>query len=334
MEYTERSFFPIILSIVVAFLITIISTKWVIEESKKKGFVGRDINKPNKNEVPVLGGIGIVAGFIAGSFTYLVSDIDFSSSVTEVDRTVVSVLISSLVIGFLGLVDDIFNLRQSVRAFLPVFASIPLAVYSIGHTKISIPFLGIVDFGVLFYVLILPATLTITSNAFNMLEGLNGLGAGMGLIMASALAYIGLRSNGPSFHSGVLALIMVFVLLGFLIFNMYPAKVFPGNIGTYFIGSVIGSIGIAGFMYTALFFLYIPYVFEFILKARTKFKGVSFGKISHEGYLYWDGTPNSLTHVVMKMGKFKEYQVVVILWIIELVFAILAIVFQTTVVRI
>ncbi|MEM0122614.1 MAG: UDP-N-acetylglucosamine--dolichyl-phosphate N-acetylglucosaminephosphotransferase, partial [Saccharolobus sp.] len=91
-------------------------------------------------------------------------------------------------------------------------------------------------------------------------------------------------------------------------------------------------IGIAGFMYTALAILYIPYVIEFILKARTRFKGISFGKIDENGRLYWDQLPQSLTHVVMKIGRFKEYQIVLILWGIEVIFAILAIYFQTTII--
>jgi len=323
----------IIVSALIGYLVTYIITSWVIKISKARGFVGKDVNKPDKPEIPVLGGIGIVAGFVAGSFSYLLIT-DANPDRDEIESVVVAVLLSSLLIGYLGILDDVLNLRQSIRAFTPVFASIPLILYSSGHSTISIPFIGIVNFGIFFYIIILPASLTIAANAFNMLEGLNGLGAGMGIIMASTLAYIGLRSGGPSFYAGILALILVFVLFSFLLFNKYPAKVFPGNIGTYFIGSVIGSIGIAGYMYTALFFLYIPYAIEFFLKARTKFKGVSFGKVSPEGYLYWDDKPNSLTHVVMKLGKFKEYQVVAILWGIEIIFAILAVFFQETVIRI
>ena len=323
----------IIVSALIGYLVTYITTSWVIKISKARGFVGKDINKPDKPEIPVLGGIGIVAGFVAGSFSYLLIT-DAKPDKDEIESVVVAVLLSSLLIGYLGILDDVLNLRQSIRAFTPVFASVPLILYSSGHSAISVPFFGVINFGIFFYIIILPASLTIAANAFNMLEGLNGLGAGMGIIMASALAYIGLRSNGPSFYAGILALILAFVLFSFLLFNKYPAKVFPGNIGTYFIGSVIGSIGIAGYMYTALFFLYIPYAVEFFLKARTKFKGVSFGKVSPEGYLYWDEKPNSLTHVVMKLGKFKEYQVVAILWGIEIIFAILAVFFQETVVKI
>lgn len=317
----------LIASALIALLVGYLSTLWVINQAKKSGFVGKDINKINKPEVPLMGGIGIIAGFIAGSFSLLITD-------TRSERVIPAVILSSLLIAFLGLLDDIFNIRQAIRAFLPLFASVPLIVYSVGHSIISIPFIGPINFGIFYYVIIIPFALTITSNAFNMLEGLNGLGAGMGIIMLSALAYIGLTHKGATYQAGLIALIAVFSLLGFLLLNKYPAKVFPGNIGTYFIGALIGAIGIAGYMYTALAVLYIPYVIEFILKARTRFKGISFGKVDNEGKLYWDEKPHSLTHVIMKLGRFREYQIVIILWLIETLFAVLAIYLQTTTITI
>ncbi|WP_338599545.1 glycosyltransferase 4 family protein [Sulfolobus tengchongensis] len=314
----------VILSVFISFLIGYLSTIWVIKQARKSGFVGKDINKPNKPEVPLMGGIGVIAGFVAGAFTLLVSDV-------RSERVIPAVILSSLLIAFLGLLDDIFNVRQSIRAFLPIFASVPLVVYSVGHSVISIPFLGQVNFGIFYYVIIIPFALTIASNAFNMLEGLNGLGAGMGIIMLATFAYIGLsHGSGPTYQAGLISLVALSALMAFLLFNKYPAKVFPGNIGTYFIGALVGAIGIAGYMYTALAVLYVPYVIEFILKARTRFKGVSFGKVDSLGRLYWDEKPNSLTHIVMKIGHFKEYQVVIILWIIEAIFAIIAVILQTT----
>lgn len=317
----------VVLPLIIAFAVTILTTKWVIGISKARGFVGKDVNKLDKPEVPVLGGIGILAGLVAGNFALLAIDQEYAGIIT-------AVLLSSLIIGFIGLLDDVLNLKQSVRALTPVFASVPLAIYSIGHSIISIPFIGPVNFGLFYYVIIIPAALTIASNAFNMLEGLNGLGTGMGLIMALALAVIGLRGVGVTAEAGDMALILAVVLAAFLYFNKYPAKVFLGNIGTYLIGSAIGSIGISGYMLTALAFLYLPYVLEFILKARTRFKGVSFGQVNSDGTLTWNGSPNSLTHVVMKLGRFREYQIVVLIWGIEIVMAVLAVVFQTTVIRI
>ncbi|MCY0882681.1 MAG: UDP-N-acetylglucosamine--dolichyl-phosphate N-acetylglucosaminephosphotransferase [Acidianus infernus] len=310
---------------IIAFIITFLTTRWIIRVVKERKIVGKDVNKPNKPEVPSLGGIAIVAGFVSGTFVLLIQDQNY-------ERIISSILLSSLLIAFLGLMDDFLNLRQSIRAFTPIFAAVPLAVFSVGHSAISIPFLGVVNLGIFYYVVVIPAALTISSNAFNMLEGLNGLGTGMGIIMSATLAYIGLTRSGNIFVAGEMALILLASLLAFLYYNKYPAKVFIGNIGTYFVGSVIGSIGIAGYMYTALAVLYLPYVAEFILKARTRFKGVSFGKVDEDGTLYWNDKPNSLTHIVMKMGRFKEYQVVAILWIIEGIFAILAIYLQTTVI--
>lgn len=310
--------------VIISFIFTFLVTRWVIQVSKNRGFVGKDVNKKDKPEVPILGGIGIIAGFIAGTFSLLIIN-------PEAQTVISAILLSSLLIAFLGLLDDFLNLRQSIRAFTPIFAAVPLSLYSLGHSTISIPFLGQVNFGIYFYIFIIPIALTIASNAFNMLEGLNGLGAGLGTIMALALAYIGIvKGNFENTEiAGEVALVLASSLIAFLYYNKYPAKIFIGNVGTYFIGAVIGAIGIAGYMYTALTILYIPYVIEFTLKARTKFKGVSFGKIREDGTLYWDEYPHSLTHVVMKLGKFKEYEVVSILWSIEALFAVLAVYLQT-----
>lgn len=315
----------VIYPVIISFLFTFLVTRWVIQIGKARNIVGKDINKKDRPEVPLLGGIGIIAGFIAGVFSLLVLD-------PNSERVISAILLSSLLIAFLGLLDDFLNLRQSIRAFTPIFAAVPLSLYSLGHSTISIPFIGQINFGIYFYIFIIPLALTITSNAFNMLEGLNGLGAGLGLIMALTLGYIGLLRGGleNTEIAGEVALILASSLLAFLYYNKYPAKVFIGNVGTYFIGSVIGSIGIAGYMYTALTVLYIPYVIEFVLKAKTKFKGISFGKINDDGTLYWDEYPNSLTHVIMKLGKFKEYEIVIILWLIEVLFGILAVYLQTT----
>ncbi|MEM0175840.1 MAG: UDP-N-acetylglucosamine--dolichyl-phosphate N-acetylglucosaminephosphotransferase [Metallosphaera sp.] len=316
----------LLIPILITVLVTLITTRWTINASKEKGFVGVDVNKLEKPKVPLLGGIGILAGFVGGNFALIVIDQKFTGIIT-------AVLVSSLIIGFIGMLDDVFNLKQSLRAVTPVFASVPLAIYSVGHSTISIPFIGPVNFGLLYYILIIPAALTITSNAFNMLEGLNGLGVGMGIIMALTLTLLGLRGKGVTFVSGEMALILAVSLLTFLYFNKYPAKIFLGNIGTYLIGSAIGAIGISGYFLTALAFLFIPYVIEFILKARTKFKGVSFGNVNEDGTLSWTEYPNSITHVIMKMGRFKEYQIVAIIWGIEIIMAILAFIFQITVIK-
>ena len=309
----------------VGFIVAIISTLWIIKTSSDRGLVGKDVNKPNKPEVPLLGGVATVAGFVAGSFTLLALNFSLAPLVEPI-------LLSSLLVGFLGVLDDLLNIRQSLRAFTPIFAAVPVALASLGHSTISVPFLGPVNFGIFYYVLIVPIALTITSNAFNMLEGLNGLSAGMGIVMAAAFAFIGLRGSGYPFVAGLLSLILISCLLGFLVFNRYPARVFPGNVGTYFIGALLGALGISGYMLTALVILYIPYVVEFLLKARTRFKGISFGIPQQDGTLVWSGKPQSLTHVVMKVGRLKEPQVVGLLWVMEALFAVLAVVLQTTVI--
>ncbi|MEM3209509.1 MAG: UDP-N-acetylglucosamine--dolichyl-phosphate N-acetylglucosaminephosphotransferase, partial [Saccharolobus sp.] len=109
----------VIVSVFIAFVVSYFSTLWVIGQSRKVGLVGKDVNKKDKPEVPILGGIGIISGFIAGAFSLLLFD-------ARSERVIPAIILSSLLIAFLGLLDDILNIRQSIRAFLPIFASVPL----------------------------------------------------------------------------------------------------------------------------------------------------------------------------------------------------------------
>jgi len=318
-------FADFLIPLAISFIVSVFSTKFVIIKLKERGMMAPDVNKPEKPLIPTPGGSSIVMGFIAGLLYILLQFNRLIPISRIIIETTYSVLLSSLLLAFLGLIDDFLSLSQKIRAFLPIFASIPLILSSVGHSTLRIPFMGNIDFGIWYYIIIIPFTLTISSNAFNMLEGLNGLATGMGIIMSTTLAIVGIIEGNIFSNIGTLfSLSLLGSLIGFFLYNKYPSKVFIGNIGTYFIGATIGSIGITGFMLSSLFFLYIPYAVEFFLKARTKFKGVCFGKVD-SGYLIWDESPQSLTHIVMKMGKFKEYEIVSILWIVETIFSILAI---------
>jgi UDP-N-acetylglucosamine--dolichyl-phosphate N-acetylglucosaminephosphotransferase len=68
--------------------------------------------------------------------------------------------------------------------------------------------------------------------------------------------------------------------------------------------------------------LFIPMIIEFFLKLRKRFSTESFGKLDKFGYLRHYGSITSLTHIVLKIQRFKEWQVTVIFWSIEFIIAI------------
>jgi UDP-N-acetylglucosamine--dolichyl-phosphate N-acetylglucosaminephosphotransferase len=298
----------LVASAVASFVATFLFVPWLIRNLRGTSAVGRDINKPGGPKVPEMGGLAVIVGSCVG-ITLLVV---FSPS--ETARVYYyAALTASLGAGVVGVMDDAFNLRKRTKAIGPFLLALPLGVAALvsGNT---------VMFGVSLGFLIVPVVATgVTSaaNAANMLEGLNGLGSGLLIIMTATLIVLAhlLGSTGGSF--------LLFPLLGslvaFLWYNRFPARVFPGDSMTLFGGATIAAAAIISSpsLKTLAAILFLPMVVEFLLKARGKFQAENYGRADGQGYLHHEGHLQSLTHVVMQGRKLREWQVVGILWSVE-----------------
>ncbi len=222
-----------------------------------------------------------------------------------------------IIVGLIGVVDDVIGwtkgIRQYQHALFPIFAALPLMVLPevIGNTGIQVPILGFMNFGMIYSLLLVPVAVTGAANASNMLAGLNGLEAGMGLLNAFALLIVAivLGSTGVA----ILMIGMIGALIGFLVFNWVPAKVFPGDSLTLMMGAGIAAASIIGNMEKVGLMLFGLYFIELFLKARTKMQAQGFGIIQSDGTLQAPEKIGSITHVVMRMGRFNEKQVVLII---------------------
>jgi len=127
------------------------------------------------------------------------------------------------------------------------------------------------------------------------------------------------------------ALIILFaamgVLLATLYYNWYPAKILVGDVGTMSIGAIIASAAIIGNFEMAGIILIIPYVVEFLIKARHHFPSEGWWGIYRSGKLYCpDSGPVGLCQWIMKInGGISERNLVLVLMGVEVVFGALAI---------
>ncbi|MCK4241845.1 MAG: UDP-N-acetylglucosamine--dolichyl-phosphate N-acetylglucosaminephosphotransferase, partial [Candidatus Atribacteria bacterium] len=110
-----------------------------------------------------------------------------------------------------------------------------------------------------------------------------------------------------------------------LYYNWYPAKVLVGDVGTLTIGAVVASAVIVGNYETAGVIIIIPYVVDFLIKAKNRFP-YSFG-VYREGKLYCpDGGAVGLAQLIMKVcGGISERNLVLVLMGVEAVFGVIAI---------
>jgi len=282
-----------------SFLITFIFTKLLVPRLKRFNIIGRDVNKPSRPEVAEMGGIGIVAGFTAGVLLAIFFNTFFDFEFNLVH--VMAALITVHSVAFIGIVDDLLDVPQYIKAFLPLVAAVPLiAVSAAGSTAITIPFIGMVDLGIFYIIVLVPIGVAVASNLSNMFAGFNGLEAGLGSVIFAAMAFIAVAHNSPEMI--VLFVPMLGALLAFLFFNWYPAKVFPGDVGNLTIGAVLASGVIIGNMETAGALLMIPYVVDFFIKAYHKFPSTQWWGEYRMGKLYaLEGKANGLAQFTMKV---------------------------------
>ncbi len=157
----------------------------------------------------------------------------------------------------MGLIDDMMNLRWRYKAFLPIFTALPYMVLQPSdRTTIELLLIGVIDLGSLFFLLLVPMLVTVVTNAYNQLGGLNGLEALPGLIVVAGLS---LASNDATL---TLVPILCIIGLGYL---SYTGRAFIGNVGTFSIGLTLAVYAILRNLKLFLLLALAPYILNSIL---------------------------------------------------------------------
>lgn len=195
-----------------------------------------------KAGTPTMGGAIILLAFALSFLKFSVMDTDFYV-----------LLIATLGFGLIGFLDDYIKIifkrslgltaKQKLIGQLVCAGLICVLLWQSGHsTVISIPGTSLgLDFGWFYYPFIILMMLAV-SNAVNFTDGLDGLLAGTSAIAFSAFATIAMQASEIS--AAVSAAAMVGAVLGFLVYNAHPAKVFMGDTGSLGIGGAIAAVAI------------------------------------------------------------------------------------------
>ena len=308
-----------------AFSVTFLFTPRLIPRLIDAGLVGKDKNKVGEPPVAEMGGLCIITGFVAAvvlaiglySFDTGLTGLSLPLNLTNLFAALSTVLIMALI----GIFDDIFVMKQHVKAALPLVASLPLVAINAGETMMTLPIVGPIEFGILFPLLLIPLAVTGASNAMNMLAGFNGLEAGLGAVMCAAIGIVSWHTG--SYEASVIAFAMLGACLAFLFFNWFPARILPGDVGTLSIGAVVAASVIVGNIEKLGIILILPFFGELYLKMRSRFKAESWCSVEGDKLLCPDKeSVYGLGRLVMYLSQgVSERNLVVTLVSIELVFA-------------
>lgn len=294
-----------------AFLITAILTPIAVKLMPKWGYldIPKDNRRMHKVAMPVAGG---VAMFIAFLITMPLA--------IEMDREFLCLLIGSAIIVVSGLIDDKIGLSPKMKILFQIAASAALIVGGVKIRFFTNPWMG----DELIWLNYLSVPITIfwivgITNTVNLIDGLDGLAAGVSMICAISLMFIAYKFG--SGNQALVAAIIAGACLGFLPFNFHPAKIFMGDTGALFLGFVLSYISIGGFMKSAtILTIFVPVLILGVPVFDTAFAMVR-RKLS--GHSMVEADKGHLHHRLLKMGL-SQRQTVLTLYSISIIFGILA----------
>ncbi len=327
-----------LITLFAGFFTTYFITPTFISFLKNIGVLSTDVHKSKKPLIPISGGLCVVTGLLAGLFVYIGINTFVYNRTAEL-TDLFAALTSILIITFTGFLDDLNckleehegfkykkGLKQWQKPLLTLPAAIPLMAISAGTTTMSIPFLGPVNFGILYPLFIVPAAIVGAANMVNLLGGFNGIEAGMGIIYTFSLGMYSLYINESI--SAILFLTSSVCLAAFFMFNMVPAKILSGDSLTYLLGGVVAVGTIIGNIEKFALFTMVLFIFEGILKFKSYFEmgkfATSLGELGKKGLLKpkYDKV-YSLTHLAMSEDGSTEKEVVIKLVLAQVVVSII-----------
>ena len=248
----------IAIAFLLAFITAFVITPYTIRLAKKVGAVDIPADRRvNKQPMPRLGGLAVIAGFVISAIYLIISmfiekKIDFTSD--GLTPKLIGFFIGLIILGITCFVDDVKGIKPLAKLAGQILAAIAVANSGLLIDNFTIPFKenNLVLNEVFSYILTIGWIVGIT-NAINLIDGLDGLSSGITLIACISLLIIFSLNESP-----LIAIVLITALagaiVGFLPYNFNPAKTFIGDVGSNFMGYAIAVISILGVAktYTAI----------------------------------------------------------------------------------
>lgn len=307
----SKLFAKIILMVVIPFTFVALVIPFIKKIAVQIGAVdmpgGRHIHK---KPTPKLGGLGIFLGYLLGYMIF-----------GEPSAQMNSILIGSFIILITGIIDDIVELKPSIKFAGQLMAALVIAIYG-GILLKDVSAFGIyLDFGIMSYPLTIFFILGCV-NCINLIDGLDGLSGGISSIYYLTIGIIA-TMQGKHGLDFVLAFVMLGSTLGFLVHNFNPAKIFAGDSGSNFMGFIIAVIALLGFknvtmtsLIVPLLLIAIPILDTLFAIIRRTLKGESISK----------GDSYHIHHQLLRKNL-SVRQTVLIIYLVDILFASASIIY-------
>ena len=316
-EFTMMA--TIVLALAVALIVSFLATPIVKSFACRVGAIDvpKDARRMHKVPIPRMGGLAIFLGFIISLLLFC-----------PLDDELKGILLGSVIIVIMGIIDDITPLRASLKFVVQILAALIPIYYGVQITCISNPNIFSPDLYWDFGWLSIPITvlwIVGLTNAVNLIDGLDGLAIGVSSISALTMLVIAILVAEP--QVAVIMAALVGACIGFMPYNINPAKIFMGDTGSTFLGYILACITIQGLF---KFYAVISFVVPFLILGLPIFDTM-FAIIRRMSHGQNPMTPDRshVHHRLIDMGL-NQKQAVAVLYVISAILGLSAVVLATS----
>lgn len=263
--------------------------------------------KVHEKITPTLGGVAIYLSMMIAIGIYLLA------GDRQVSNDMGGIVLGATIIFVFGVVDDIWGLSPLSKLFGQILAAGVLVIMGVQIQNIHIPGMAVISLSPELSVIVSLIWVIAFMNIINLIDGLDGLAAGITCIAAGAMFYYAVQTGtGGAFgDAALISIVMAGACLGFLRYNFHPASIFMGDSGSMLLGFMLGAVTIQGVLKSIaaaalvvpLLALAVPIIDTGMAIVRRLFKGKP---ITH-------GDKEHIHHRLINMGH-SQRQAVLLLY--------------------
>ena len=309
----------ILLTIAVGFAVSFASTPIVKSFAQKVGAIDvpRDGRRVHDHPIPRMGGLAIFLGFIISVVLFV-----------DITREVRGILLGAVLIVACGAIDDVISLRAWIKLLVQIAAAVVAVLHGVVIEVFRNPNIFSDNEALILGALAVPVTILWIvgiTNSVNLIDGLDGLAVGVSTIASTTMFVVALLvSEG---NVAVILAALMGACLGFMPYNLNPAKIFMGDTGALLLGYVLSTVSVVGmFKFYAIVTFVVP-IFALALPLFDTLCAIVRRLLRGQSPMHPDR--GHLHHRLIDMGL-SQKQAVAILYSLSAILGLCAVVLATS----
>ena len=312
-DYSTAAWIKIILALVIAFVISFIATPLVKNFAVKVGAIDIPDKKRHihSHPIPRMGGLAIFIGF-------LISVLLFANITTQVRGILV------------GAIDDVLNLNAWLKFGVQILAAVIAVLSGIIINVVTNPLHITSSQAITIGILSVPVTILWIvgcTNSVNLIDGLDGLACGVSAIASLTMLVVSLLVSDANINVAVILAALCGGCLGFIPYNLNPAKIFMGDTGALLLGYVLATVSVIGmFKFYAVVTFVLPVLALAVPLSDTIF---AFTRRILHGQSPFHADRGHFHHKLLDMGL-SQKQAVAVLYAVSAILGLAAVLLTST----